>query len=249
MCSKKIEDIFQKNNYEYFHKKITKSTMQDARNFLKNSTNNCIFFSDEQLEGKGQKGNNWSSPKGNIYCSISFNNFLNIKKHFLYSALIAISIKMSLEKFNADNIYFKWPNDIFYKKKKFAGIISEIINVTQNQAKIIIGFGINFISAPNLENYKATYVKSFCKIKTKEEFLLVFTEILFYNLNKMQLGKNNQFLKSFSKSLMFIDQEVVIALPNTKNINGIFRGINDDGSLRLESKDKLENIYSGSILI
>ena len=118
MAQNKIENISKKNSYLFFNTKNTTSTMNDVRNHLKNFKRNCIYLSNQQSEGRGQRGNKWESPKGNIYCSISFDNFLSIKEHFLFSVLIATSIKMSLEKFGAKYISFKWPNDIFYKKKK-----------------------------------------------------------------------------------------------------------------------------------
>jgi len=247
MFQKKIENILQKYNYEFFHTKTTKSTMLDVRNYLKVYKENCFYLSDQQSEGKGQRGNYWHSPPGNIYCSISFDNFLDIKEHFLFSVLISLSIKMSLEKFNAKNIYFKWPNDIFYKKNKFAGMISEIIDTNENKSHIIVGFGINFISAPQLKKYDATYIKSFCNLKSINEFLLVFIKILFSNLQALQKGKKNKLMKVFSESLMFIDKKVNIVFSNSSSKNGIFRGVNDDGSLKLETKYKIENIYKGSI--
>jgi len=247
MFQKKIENILQKYNYEFFHTKTTKSTMLDVRNYLKDYKENCFYLSDQQSEGKGQRASNWHSPPGNIYCSISFDNFLDIKEHFLFSVLISLSIKMSLENFNAKNIYFKWPNDIFYKKKKFAGMISEIIDTNEKKSHIIVGFGINFISAPQLKNYDATYIKSFCNLKSINDFLLVFIKVLFSNLQALQKGKKSKLMEVFSESLMFIDKKINIVFSNSSSKNGIFRGVNDDGSLKLETEYKIENIYNGSI--
>ena len=54
-----------------------------------------------------------AQSKGNIYCSINFNGKIKIKDFFLFNILIATSIKKVLEKFKLNNIFFKWPNDIF----------------------------------------------------------------------------------------------------------------------------------------
>ena len=76
------------------------------------------FLANQQTDGIGRRGSYWHSPSGNFYCSISIDNFLEIKDHFLYSILVCVSIKMVLEKFGVKKIKFKWPNDIFYEKKK-----------------------------------------------------------------------------------------------------------------------------------
>ena len=247
MFKKNIEDFLVNYNYDFIHKENTTSTMYDVRNYLENRNKNCIYLSDQQSEGRGQRGNRWLSPSGNIYCSISFNNFLKMREHHLFSVLIALSIKMSLENFNAKNIYFKWPNDIFYKDKKFAGIISEVINIDDRNSYIIIGFGINFISAPQIKKYQATFVNTFCNIKSINDFFIVFLKILFVNLEQMQKGKDKKLLKTFSKYLMFIDKEICIVSKNNSTKNGVFRGINGDGSLKLEIEGKIESVYNGSI--
>jgi len=244
-----IEDFLVKYNYDFIYKENTKSTMCDVRHYLTKKNKNCIYLSNQQSQGKGQRGNKWISPPGNIYCSISFDNFLKVRDHYLFSVLIALSIKMSLENFNATNIYFKWPNDIFYKDKKFAGIISEVVSVNYKKSYIIMGFGINFISAPPIKKYKATFINSFCNINSINDFFIVFLKTLFANLQQMQNGKEKKLLQSFSKYLMFIDKKICIISKNNPSKNGIFRGINDDGSLKLEIENRIENVYNGSITL
>ena len=248
MLKNKVRQILSKNDYDFLHKKTTKSTMFEVQNYIKKNNKNCIFLSDHQSEGRGQRGNVWQSPIGNIYCSISFDNFLKIEEHFLFSILVSQTIKMSLEYFDVTNVFFKWPNDIFYEKKKFAGIINEIFNI-KNTSYIIMGFGINFSSAPELKKYNSTYIKSFCSVKSIDDFLFIFIKILFANLNDLQLGKKNYLISKFSQSLMFINEKIKIISPNNIIENGVFRGINKDGSLKLETNNQIKNIYNGSIRI
>jgi BirA family biotin operon repressor/biotin-[acetyl-CoA-carboxylase] ligase len=249
MLKKKINSFFKKKKYDFIHLEKTTSTMIDVRNYIEKYNKNCIYIADQQSQGRGQRGNIWHSHQGNIYLSISFDNFLDVKEHFLFSVLINISVKESLEKFNAKYINFKWPNDIFYKKKKFAGMISEIINISTNKSYIIIGLGINFISAPKIDGCNATYVQSFCKIQSIDDFLLVFIKILFLNLEELRKKNNDALIENFSKYLMLINEEINIILPNNGIKKGIFRGVNYDGSLQLEVGNKVENIYNGSILL
>ena len=154
---------------------------------------------------------------------------------------------MSLEKFNADNIFFKWPNDILYKQKKFAGIISEVININESKSYIVIGFGINVISAPIIKSYDVTFIKSFCRINSIDDFLLVFFDILFSNLIYLQNEENDYLRNFFSQSLILMNQKIKIVFPNLSTKSGIFKGINNDGSLILKTDNSIENIYYGSI--
>ena len=247
MLEKKIEHILGKYNYDFVHIKKTTSTMDGAREYLNSYKKNCIYLSDEQSKGRGQRGNIWDSPLGNIYCTISFNNILDINEHFVFSVLISLSIKETLEKFKINNIYFKWPNDIFYEKKKFAGLISEVLTIEKDKLFIIVGFGINFLSSPNTKYYSSTHIKSFCDLKSKDEFLFIFFNILFNNFEILKNGNKNQLIKIFSENLMFINKKINIFTSDGLKKMGIFRGINDNGSLQLERNDNIENIYNGRI--
>ena len=245
----KIENILQKYDYEFVYTQTTKSTMDNARNHLINYNKNCLCLSNQQSEGRGQRGNKWESPKGNLYCSIGVNNFLNIKDHFIFSAITAISIKMALENFDTKDIKFKWPNDIFYNNKKFAGIILDTHILKNFKQYMIIGLGINVESSPILSEYPTTYLKEFSKVKSVPEFLIFFYKIFFENLNKIQNSQKNLFIDIYKKSLMFVGEKINIKLRDNSVVKGIFKGINNDGSLKLENEHGLTFVYSGRIQI
>ena len=249
MINNKIKKIIHDNNYEFIHIKSTTSTMIEVKNYLNQNNKNCIFLSDLQTEGRGQRGNLWVSSEGNMYCSMSFNNFLEINDYFLYNVLIAVSIKLSLEKFGAKKIKFKWPNDLFYEKSKFGGIISEVYNINDNKKYIITGFGININSCPNLINISSTYVKSFCSVGDVGKFLIVFFDILFHYLNDLINKGSQNLINIFKNSLMFKNENIEISLPNKSVIKGVFKDINIDGSLKLETNGNVRNIYNGSIKV
>ena len=249
MSFDKIKYIAKLNKYNFIHLDSTSSTMIDAKKFLEKKNYNCIILSDEQTEGKGRRGNFWHSPKGNIYCSITFNNFLKGSENFLLTILIAVSIKISLEKFNANNIFFKWPNDIFFKKQKFCGIISETYTNSKNETCIISGFGINISNSPKINEYPTTFISSFYKEIEISFFLHEIFRILFLNLKKLFSENDKKIIDYFNKNLMFLNKNVKIVTENKKIITGKLLGINNRGSLMLKSNNKILNLYSGSIVL
>ena len=138
---------------------------------------------------------------------------------------------------------FKWPNDIFYKDKKFGGIILESYKY-KNENYVIIGLGLNIVSAPENKNYKTTCIQNFFEIKNIDLFIEIFFNNFFINLNSV----NSNLIEDFKNSLMFLNKKIIIN-NNNENITGIFKGINSDGSLILSKDDKLISIYSGSIVL
>jgi BirA family biotin operon repressor/biotin-[acetyl-CoA-carboxylase] ligase len=115
-----------------------------------------IISTDFQTAGKGQVGNTWESEAGKnlLFSIVLYPEHIEIEKQFIISQIISLAIKNTLELYTSD-ICIKWPNDIYWKDKKIAGILIE--NSLQ-KGKIqfsIIGIGLNvnqteFISdAPN----------------------------------------------------------------------------------------------------
>ena len=249
MSFKKIKKIAANNQYEFVYKKKCKSTMLDLKKLYNIKNKNYIILSEEQTNGIGRRGNIWHSPKGNIYCSINFNGKIKIKDFFLFNILIATSIKKVLEKFKLDNIFFKWPNDIFFKKQKFCGIISETYTNSKNETCIISGFGINIYNSPKINEYPTTSISSFYKEIEISFFLQEIFRILFLNLKKLFSGNDKKIIDYFNKNLMFLNKNVKIITENEKIITGKLLGINNKGSLMLKINNKILNLYSGSIII
>jgi len=245
----KVKKIINNYGYEFIHLKSTSSTMDDAKKYMQQKDRNCVILADQQYAGKGRRGNKWESTKGNIYSSLGFNNFLNINDHFKFTATTAISIKLALENFDAKNIKFKWPNDIFCNNKKFAGIILDTYSSKNSKRYMIIGVGINVISSPILSTYPTTYLKAFSKVESVSEFLIFFYKILFDNINKIQNSQNNLFIDLYKQSLMFVGEKIQIKLNDNSVVKGTFKGINNDGSLRLKNEYGLTSLYSGTIQI
>jgi BirA family biotin operon repressor/biotin-[acetyl-CoA-carboxylase] ligase len=247
MIKNKIKKIAKNNNYDFFHVDSTISTMLDAKSYLNTNNRNCIFLANKQTNGIGRRGNIWHSPRGNLHCSVSINNFLEIKDHFLYSILVCVSIKMVLEKFGVKKVKFKWPNDIFYENKKIGGMISEIIKVGKSDKYMIVGFGMNIASSPEIKKYPTNYLKSFCDIQNTHDFLEPFFEFFFSNLKDLRKKDKIKMNSIFINSLMFMGENITITKPNKTILSGIFRGIGSDGSLQLEKNNIIENIYNGTI--
>ena len=86
----KIKNILSPYNFNFIHEESVESTMISIKNFI--GSQNVCMIADEQTSGIGRRGNEWVSPKGNIYISFLIKYDLSIENHFLFSALTANSI-------------------------------------------------------------------------------------------------------------------------------------------------------------
>ena len=145
--------------------KSLKSTNDEAHKQIKNNNlQTSIIFSKKQTKGKGTMGKKWISSKGNLFLSIFFEydpKRINFKQ---YAILNAYLIKKILTKYIYKKINIKWPNDLMIENKKVCGILQEVINYKKKNF-IIVGIGINTLTAPNIKDFRTSALKQFSKKK------------------------------------------------------------------------------------
>ncbi len=103
-----------------------------------------IVYTDYQTSGKGQTGNSWHSEWGEnaLFSLLLYPRHIHLAEHFILSQLIGIAVKKALDQYTAD-ITIKWPNDIYWKDRKIAGILIENTVKGATLDKAVIGIGIN----------------------------------------------------------------------------------------------------------
>lgn len=115
------------------------------------------IFAHEQYAGKGQRGKIWQSSKdGNIHLSVILKpEMYSIQEQFILVAAISLAVKTFFEKYARQEIFIKWPNDIYFKDRKAGGILIESI-ISGSQWKWVvagIGFNVNQVKFdPSIDN-------------------------------------------------------------------------------------------------
>ena len=94
----------------------TNSTNTLLKEFIAKGQEPEFIYAGYQTAGRGQTGNSWESEKGkNLICSILLPPNKNL--YFLNIAVSVATIRLLDEQ-----LTIKWPNDIYWKDKKLAGI-------------------------------------------------------------------------------------------------------------------------------
>jgi len=147
-----------------------------------------------QSAGKGAGTNSWESAKGeNLLFSLRvMPTNLPARRMFAVSEAAALAVRDALEAF-ANGFCIKWPNDIYYKNSKVAGILIE--NDLQGAVvrSSVIGIGINinqrrFLSdAPNPRSLADIVGQNIERRSVLEEFMKHFT----HYFHTIEDGKEN----------------------------------------------------------
>mgnify|MGYP003397328668 CR=1 FL=1 len=107
-----------------------------------------VVVTDFQTSGKGQGKNVWQSEDGkNLLFSIALDmSFLKAEDQFLLTQMVSVAMINVLKNYlPEENLFIKWPNDIYYKDKKIAGILikNEIKGMMLGTSIIGIGLNVN----------------------------------------------------------------------------------------------------------
>ena len=189
------------------------------------------LLSEKQLNGKGRKGNKWFSTNGDLTCSILIDKKFNVKDFGRINIIVAVSIiKVLFKIFPKLNFKLKWPNDIFLKKKKIAGILIETSILRNKIEYLVIGFGLNVISEPLSENYQTTCLKRFTEnIDINDIFRKIF-EALDKNLSSKNIKSFKIFKNYWLSKAKDVGKEIKVKRMKSF-VSGIFETISEDGSL------------------
>lgn len=110
-----------------------------------NPSEGTAVFTTNQTAGKGQYGRVWVSDEAkNIAVSIILRpKFLAPVDSYHLTVVSALAVAELMENHIDKEVFIKWPNDIYVKNRKIAGILIEnTLNISAVETSVI-GIGIN----------------------------------------------------------------------------------------------------------
>lgn len=233
-------------NFTITHLEQTESTnslaLDLARSYQVN--HNHIILSDIQTGGKGRMGRNWVSPSGNLYFSLVLKpkKSLEISSQLSFVAAVCLGLVLAELSNDAKRINYKWPNDILIDGKKVSGILLE-----SDADFVILGIGVNIKSHPQNTNYPSCNLEEqgFVidnKINLLKKFLDNFSNLY----QKWQDFGFTPIRNLWLNKAYNLNKEIATNLPN-KSLRGVFKNLDEQGNLVLETDNKIQLITSGEV--
>ena len=220
-------------------------TVDSTNTFAKEKLLNkdyLVVISEQQTAGRGRQGKEWYSPNaGNIYMTIKFRD----KNPAPLSLIIGLLISEAMDSVSGQKINagLKWPNDLLINKKKICGILIES-EMNADEVEFIVGIGINY-SLPKKESWWGE-IGELADILPREKLMnKILQNIIDYKENGYKNWKD-----AWEKRCMHIGIELQALSNNQKDTDiGIFKGINEEGKMLLQTKRELRIISSGECSI
>jgi len=122
----------------------TGSTQTNAKDLArKGCPEGTVFLSSIQKTGRGRRERKWFSPPGGLYMSIVLRPDLSPSSLQMVSLAAALALKEALLWTTGCSFDLKWPNDVLWKERKVAGILSEASMEPDRIHFAVVGMGIN----------------------------------------------------------------------------------------------------------
>ena len=195
-----------------------------------------IVTADVQTKGRGQNGKSWKTTKGSLAFTLVTKEKLpvHLSNRFVVAAQIALCT--SLNKLSNKNFFLRWPNDIWTKDGKDAGILNELFATGFMCSWQNLGIGVNISSAPKLE--KADCILDSTENTSRKDLLLSFCKE-FKNLLQEVKKQDSLLCQHWNSLCMDTGKKIQVKQGGSTYT---FNGINAYG-MGLLSSDKQEEKF------
>lgn len=224
----KLEEVDSTNNY--------------LKNMLSNygpPANGTVIMADHQTAGRGQYGSKWlTPPKKNLTVTFYLEtDFIPLCDQFNLNKAVSLAVKDCLTYFLKEDCKIKWPNDIYIRNKKIAGILIENRIRGTRLKDSIVGIGLNVNQSDFFDVNHATSLF----IHTGKEYDL---EQVLLNLSRclerryLQLKAHENLDEDYFENLFRFNEEGWFSA-NGKNFKGKIIGVDENGRLLINSDQKI----------
>ena len=220
-----------------YHFSTTASTNDDARD--EKYREGDVVWADFQTAGRGQRGHEWHSRKGeNLTFSVVLEPlFVPIAEQFSVSEVVALSLVDMLAEYGIE-AKIKWTNDIYVGDKKLVGILIEHSLAPSSLRRTVVGVGINVnqtefdASLPN----PVSMAQLLGKELNAEEVLQRFMSHLQQNYELLRSGGKAELHDRYNALLYRKNEYHTYALPSGEKFSAKIVGTAPSGALRLENE-------------
>lgn len=133
------------------------STSSEAARLAPGLTQPTWIMARRQTAGRGRRGRVWIAPEGNFAASLALRPGGDPAQAALRSFVAALALADALAQLCGPHasLSLKWPNDLLLNGGKVAGILLESAGAGGAISHLIIGVGVNLITAPPREAVEA----------------------------------------------------------------------------------------------
>jgi BirA family biotin operon repressor/biotin-[acetyl-CoA-carboxylase] ligase len=209
-----------------------------------------------QNAGRGRRGRSWLAPFGSGICLSLGWQFDEAPPTFPALGLaVGVAAVHAFRRLGVEGVGLKWPNDLIWRQRKLGGILIEMRGESAGPAHVVIGIGIN-VRMPMavrlmLAEQQAVLIADLHDLAgdampTRNAVIAALIDELSAMLETFTEQGFAAFVEEWRRLDALAAAEVKV-ISGSQSILGVARGVESDGSLRLEVEGELRYFVSGEV--
>jgi BirA family biotin operon repressor/biotin-[acetyl-CoA-carboxylase] ligase len=211
-----------------------------------------VIVADRQSAGRGRRGRQWlSAPESSLTFSLLWRFPGNASRLSGLSLAVGLGLALGLEHLGARDIRLKWPNDVLLQTgndfAKLAGILIELAS-DRRGTQAIIGIGLNLAAPAGELPQPAAGLRQACSpLPDRHAVLAAILVSLADVLDRFTVDGFAGQKSEWQRYHAWQGLPVQVLADTEQPLLGRCLGVDDDGSLLLESSAGIERVLSGDV--
>jgi BirA family biotin operon repressor/biotin-[acetyl-CoA-carboxylase] ligase len=220
---------------------VTSTNTEAARHAQAGAPEGVTVVANEQTAGRGRLDRYWVSPlNAGLYASIILRPSLKLESWTLIPLMAAVSVHEALIDSCDLDTDIKWPNDIIAGERKLCGILAETIDTSVGRVAIL-GIGINLTSAAfpsELADVATSVEEQTGKRPDRDVLLYSLLSAVAKRYEELQSGDGgSRIIAAWIANSSYSNGKKVLVTSAEMSFEGVTRGLERDGALRVETVD------------
>lgn len=249
----RIADVAKVDRKKLSVKSVVGSSNDEIRELISQQalTPGYGLFAEAQTAGRGRRGKQWHSPFGsNLYISVYWPLNEGINRAMGLSLVVGIAVADCLRSLGITGVGVKWPNDVYVKERKIAGVLVDIDSRSDGAVDCTIGVGVNLhmpsLVAERIDQQWTDVAQELATGWSRNDIAGRLYRHLLIALKQFTQDGFSDFQQRWRELDIYYQRQVTL-LMGQRRVTGECRGIDENGAILIQQQDKLTRYFGGEI--
>jgi BirA family biotin operon repressor/biotin-[acetyl-CoA-carboxylase] ligase len=212
-----------------------------------------VLLAEWQTAGRGRHDRRWSSAPG---AGLTFSVLWRFERGALHlsglSLVVGLAIADALRALGLREVRLKWPNDVLVRRRKLAGVLTEIKGDMLGPCAAVIGIGLN-VQLPQstidaIDQPVTDLARSGLVNLDRNSILAAILSELASSLVRFEREGFATFRQQWQAHSASQHRPVRVVLPGGEVVRGTMLGVDAQGALRIDAGGEVRRVFSGELV-
>lgn len=211
-----------------------------------------VCIAELQSKGRGRRGRTWFSPFGtNLYFSLLW-RWNSSQALTGLSLALGVAAVEALDELGGREIGLKWPNDLYWRGRKLAGMLIDVVGDPRRGCNVVAGIGINVdmrraLSAEDrIDQPWCDLAQAMQETPSRNALGGVLLRNWLRAFAIYEQSGLEAFLERFARYDICAGMPVTVTTAK-HSVEGVARGINREGQLMVDTDAGLEKFLAADV--